>query len=150
MLPSWLRDSRTAMAETGKAMLAWDQWGSNNSRAAGAATFNVLTALLTRGGGTAVSGAGKAGTAAKALSLAGRVGQAIDPMTYVFKGAGAGLSKIGDVLPHLKNLRGIELPEFPHDTVALPHGARLTTDGTIHLPRARPPRKASPDSPTAP
>ncbi|GCD44000.1 YwqJ-related putative deaminase [Streptomyces paromomycinus] len=134
MLPSWLRDSRKAMVDTGKAMLAWDQWGTNNSRAAGAVTFNVLTALFTRGGSAAVSGVGKAGTAAKALSFAGKVGQVIDPMTYVFKGAGAGVSKIGDVVSHLKNLRGIELPKFPHDTVALPDGARLTADGTIHLP----------------
>ncbi|MEU7591712.1 hypothetical protein AB0B79_01480 [Streptomyces sp. NPDC039022] len=134
MLPSWLRDSRKAMVETGKAMLAWDQWGTNNSRAAGAVTFNVLTALVTRGGGAAVSGAGKAGTAAKALSFAGKVGQVIDPMTYAFKGAGAGVSKIGDVLSHLKNLRGLDLPKFPQNTVALPDGAHLTADGTIRLP----------------
>lgn len=134
MLPSWLRDSRKAMVDTGKAMLAWDQWGTNNSRAAGAVTFNVLTALFTRGGSAAVSGAGKAGAAAKALSFAGKAGQVIDPMTYVFKGAGAGVSKIGDVLSHLKNLRSLELPKFPQNTAALPDGARLTADGTIHLP----------------
>ncbi len=41
-LPSWLRDSRTAMKETGKALVAWDEWGKNPARAAGAVTFNVL------------------------------------------------------------------------------------------------------------
>ncbi|MEE1829310.1 hypothetical protein, partial [Streptomyces sp. SP17KL33] len=40
-LPSWLRDSRTAVVETGKALIAYDEWGKNPSRAAGAVTFNV-------------------------------------------------------------------------------------------------------------
>ncbi|WP_050507181.1 hypothetical protein [Streptomyces rimosus] len=137
MLPTWLRESRTAMVETGKAMLAWDQWSSNPSRAAGAVTFNVLTALVTRGGTAAVSGAGKAGTVAKALSVAGKVGHTIDPMTYVFKGAGAGLSKIGDVMAHLKTLRGVELPKLPDEVVVLPDNAKLTADGTIHLPSGK-------------
>ncbi|MEE1762568.1 hypothetical protein PUR53_26600, partial [Streptomyces sp. SP18BB07] len=33
-LPSWLRDSRTAVVETGKALIAYDEWGKNPSRAA--------------------------------------------------------------------------------------------------------------------
>ncbi len=41
-LPSWLRDSRTAVKETAKAMVAYDQWGKNPARAAGGVTFNVL------------------------------------------------------------------------------------------------------------
>ncbi|MFD9339971.1 hypothetical protein ACFWBF_37225, partial [Streptomyces sp. NPDC060028] len=89
-LPSWLRDSKTAMKETGKALLAWDEWGHNPSRAAGAVTFNVLTTVFTGGAGGGASAAGKAGMAAKAISFAGKAGKFIDPMTYVFKGAGAG------------------------------------------------------------
>ncbi|MEW2298337.1 protein phosphatase, partial [Streptomyces sp. NPDC006743] len=95
-LPSWFRDSRRAMKETGKALVAWDEWGKNPARAAGAVTFNVLTTVFTGGAGGAASGAGKAGAVAKALSVAGKAGKVIDPMTYVAKGAGAGLSKIGD------------------------------------------------------
>ncbi|MFF3359893.1 protein phosphatase, partial [Streptomyces sp. NPDC002917] len=96
-LPSWLRDSRTAMKETGKALVAWDEWGKNPGRAAGAVTFNVLTTVFTGGAGAGVSGAGKAGAVAKVLSAAGKAGKVIDPMTYIAKGAGAGLSKIGDI-----------------------------------------------------
>ncbi|MFF3271640.1 hypothetical protein ACFYWU_11995 [Streptomyces chrestomyceticus] len=135
MLPSWLRDSRKAMVDTGKAMLAWDQWGTNNSRAAGAVTFNVLTALFTRGGSAAVSGAGKAGAAAKALSFAGKAGQVIDPMTYVFKGAGLGLSKVGDVIGHLKGLGHVEIPKISEGAYSLPEGAAKLPDGTIRLPK---------------
>ncbi|MFF1561865.1 hypothetical protein, partial [Streptomyces sp. NPDC058279] len=133
-LPSWLRDSRTAMKETGKAMLAWDQWSENPSRAAGAVTFNVVTAIFTDGAGAAASGAGKAGIAAKALSFAGKAGRAIDPMTYVFKGAGAGLSKIGDVMAGLRGMGKIEIPKISEGAFALPDGASILPDGTIHLP----------------
>ncbi|MFE7317614.1 hypothetical protein ACFU7T_31590 [Streptomyces sp. NPDC057555] len=81
MLPSWLRESRTAMLEAGKAFVAWDQWESNGPRAAGAVAFNIVTAILTRGGGATVEGAGKAAAATRALNIAGKVGQAIDSMT---------------------------------------------------------------------
>ncbi|MFD7630677.1 hypothetical protein ACFV7Q_32430, partial [Streptomyces sp. NPDC059851] len=129
------RDSRTAMKETGKALLAWDQWGSNPSRAAGAVTFNVLTTVFTGGAGGAVAGAGKAGAVAKALSFAGKAGRAVDPMTYIFKGAGAGFSKIGDVMAGLKGMGNIEIPNINIDgAVALPDGAKMLPDGTVHLP----------------
>ncbi|MGW6820793.1 hypothetical protein [Streptomyces sp. NPDC055005] len=137
-LPPWIRDSRTAMKETGKALLAWDQWGSNPSRAAGAVTFNVLTTVFTGGAGGAAAGAGKAGLAAKAISLAGKAGRAIDPMTYVFKGAGAGVSKIGDVMAGLKGMGKIELPKIDEGAFSLPEGSLELPDGTIQLPKDTP------------
>ncbi|MEU7433436.1 hypothetical protein AB0B07_21790 [Streptomyces sioyaensis] len=133
-LPSWLRDSRTAMKETGKALVAWDQWESNGSRAAGAVTFNIVTAVFTRGGGSAVEGAGKAGALAKGLSVVSKVGSAVDPMTYVIKGAGAGLSKVGDVMAHLKGLGHVEVPNISEGAVSLPEGSVKMPDGTIQLP----------------
>ncbi|MGW1428873.1 hypothetical protein ACWD6K_09655 [Streptomyces sp. NPDC002431] len=134
-LPSWIRDSRTAMKETGKALVAWDQWGSNPSRAAGAVTFNVLTTVFTGGTGGAAAGAGKAAMAAKALSFAGKAGRVVDPMTYIFKGAGAGLSKISDVMTGLKGLGKFEVPKIDVDgAFAIPEGAVHLPDGTIHLP----------------
>ncbi|MFJ9076505.1 hypothetical protein ACIRO3_14775 [Streptomyces sp. NPDC102278] len=137
-LPPWIRDSRTAMKETGKALVAWDQWGSNPSRAAGAVTFNVLTTVFTGGAGGAAAGAGKAGLAAKAISLAGKAGRAIDPMTYVFKGAGAGVSKIGDVMAGLKGMGKIEVPRIDEGAFSLPEGAMELPDGTIQLPKDTP------------
>lgn len=137
-LPGWIRDSRTAMKETGKALVAWDQWGSNPARAAGAVTFNVLTTVFTGGAGGAVSGAGKAGAAARAISFAGKAGRAIDPTTYLFKGAGAGITKIGDVMTGLKGMGTIDLPPIPEGTVVLPEGSLMRPDGTIHLPDGSP------------
>ncbi|MFJ3433504.1 hypothetical protein ACIPMU_08080 [Streptomyces cyaneofuscatus] len=133
-LPSWLRDSRTAMKETGKALLAWDQWSENPARAAGAVTFNVVTTVFTGGTGGAVAGGGKAALAAKALSFAGKAGRVIDPMTYLFKGAGAGLTKISDVMAGLKGMGNIEVPTLPSGTVTLPDGGFKLADGTLHLP----------------
>ncbi|MFF4589917.1 hypothetical protein, partial [Streptomyces sp. NPDC001388] len=133
-LPSWLRDSRTAMKETGKALVAWDEWGKNPGRAAGAVTFNVLTTVFTGGAGGAAAGAGKAGAVAKALSVAGKAGRVIDPMTYIAKGAGAGLSKIGDITKALKGMGNIEIPKLPEDAIPLPEGTVRLPDGTVHFP----------------
>ncbi|TRV81413.1 hypothetical protein FKN01_02815 [Streptomyces sp. 130] len=133
-LPSYLRDSRKAMKETGKALLAWDQWSENPSRALGAVSFNVVTTVVTGGTGGAASGAGKAALAAKALSTAGKVGRVVDPMTYVFKGAGMGLTKIGDGLAALKGLGKLDIPALPEGAIALPEGAFKLPDGTLHLP----------------
>ncbi|KIZ14977.1 hypothetical protein [Streptomyces natalensis] len=134
ILPSWLRDSRTAVLDTGKAMVAWDQWKTNGSRAAGAVTFNIVTAVFTRGGGAAVEGAGKAGMVAKSLSVVSKVGHYVDPMTYVFKGAGAGLSKVGDVMARLKGVGRVEVPKISEGAFSLPEGAVKLADGTVQLP----------------
>ncbi|MCX4730598.1 YwqJ-related putative deaminase [Streptomyces sp. NBC_01363] len=131
---AWIRDSQTAVKETGKALIAWDQWGSNPSRAAGAVTFNVLTTVFTGGSGGAAAGAGKAGLAAKALSLTSKTARAVDPMTYVFKGAGVGLRRIGDVMAGLKGLGHVEFPPLPDHVITLPEGTLGLPDGTLHLP----------------
>ncbi|MFG3112821.1 hypothetical protein ACGF4C_00315 [Streptomyces sp. NPDC048197] len=135
MLPSWLQESRTAMIETGKAFVAWDQWGTNNSRAAGAVTFNVLSAVITRGGGSAVSAASKAATAAKVISVGSKVAQAVDPITYVAKGAGVGLSKVRGVMAGLKDAGHLEVPKISDGAVSLPEGSLKMPDGTIQLPK---------------
>ncbi|MFI9030534.1 hypothetical protein [Streptomyces sp. NPDC053560] len=133
-LPSWLRDSRNTMKQTGKALVAWDEWGKNPGRAAGGVTFNVLTTVFTGGAGGAAAGAGKAGAVVKALSVAGKAGRVIDPMTYVGKAAGAGLSKIGDIAKSIKGIGKVDMPPLPENAVELPEGAVALSDGTVHLP----------------
>ncbi|MFI1711945.1 hypothetical protein ACH420_48230, partial [Streptomyces griseoruber] len=80
------------------------------------------------------AGAGKAGAVAKVLSVAGKAGRVIDPMTYIAKGAGAGLSKIGDIAKGLKGLGDIEIPKLPENAITLPEGTVHLPDGTVHLP----------------
>ncbi|MFE9098356.1 hypothetical protein ACFYMU_29620, partial [Streptomyces sp. NPDC007264] len=61
-------------------------------------------------------------------------GRVIDPMTYVGKAAGAGLSKIGDVTKALKGIGNVEIPKLPENAITLPEGALKLPDGTVHLP----------------
>ncbi|MGW1748085.1 hypothetical protein ACWCRD_21265 [Streptomyces sp. NPDC002092] len=103
-LPSWLRDSRKVHTQAVKGFLAYDQWKTNPARAAGAFGFNVLTVAGTEGVGSAASGAGKAGAAARTLSVVGKVGRAIDPMTYIGKVGKFAFVKVGDTFSTLKNL----------------------------------------------
>ncbi|POX41733.1 hypothetical protein C3486_08565, partial [Streptomyces sp. Ru73] len=145
-MPSWLRDSRTAMKETGKALVAWDEWGKNPGRAAGAVTFNVLTTVFTGGAGGAAAGAGKAGAVAKALSVAGKAGKVIDPMTYVAKGAGAGLSKVGDIAKSIKGIGKVDLPTMPDGSLHLPDGQLPGTHGMPGVPHQTVPGTGLPQS----
>ncbi|MEU5366910.1 hypothetical protein ABZ354_26175, partial [Streptomyces sp. NPDC005925] len=94
----------------------------------------VVTTVFTGGAGGAAAGAGKAGAVAKALSVAGRAGRFIDPMTYIAKGAGAGLSRLGDISAALKGVGAIDIPALPEGAIALPEGAVRLPDGTVNLP----------------
>ncbi|MFG3282908.1 hypothetical protein [Streptomyces sp. NPDC048111] len=118
-LPGWLRDSRKAMKETGKALVGWDEWGKNPARAAGGVTFNVLTTVFTGGAGSAAKG----GAVAKTLSVTGKVAKAVDPMTYVLKAGKLGVVKVGDLFGNLRNITS------GHYADVLAHGGRLDLAG---------------------
>ncbi|MEV8526407.1 hypothetical protein AB0451_19940, partial [Streptomyces sp. NPDC052000] len=153
MMPKWFRESRTALKETGKALIAYDEWGKNPARAAGGVTFNVLTTIFTGGAGTAAKG----GAIAKTISVLGKVGRVVDPMTYVFKAGTFGVGKVGDLFTALKSLNsgastdilssaghlqpdgthlkfGDGVPVIKGDTLEWPGGARLNLkEGTVTL-----------------
>ncbi|MFJ1868091.1 hypothetical protein ACIOD1_26105 [Streptomyces sp. NPDC088097] len=134
-LPGWIRDSRTAMKETGKALVAWDEWGKNPGRAAGAVTFNVLTTVFTGGAGTAA----KTGAVAKVLSVAGKAGRLIDPITYIGKAGSLAKLKVGDLFANLGKVDGAfpkiddvvwkDLPKADAPGITFPH-----PDDTVRLP----------------
>ncbi|MEU9036486.1 hypothetical protein AB0D45_16495 [Streptomyces sp. NPDC048352] len=140
-MPPWLRDSRNAMKETGKALVAWDQWNKNPARAAGAVTFNVLTTVFSSGAGTGA----KTGAFAKAISAAGKAGRLIDPMTYVGQAAGkagslafsklkigelfANLGKADGAFPKVDDVTWKDLPKADAPGVTFPHPAE-----TVRLP----------------
>ncbi|MDX2567451.1 hypothetical protein PV351_10025, partial [Streptomyces scabiei] len=140
-LPSWLRDSRTAVVETGKALIAYDEWGKNPSRAAGAVTFNVLTTVFTGGAGGAAAATGKAGAVARAISFAGKAGRIVDPMTYIAKGIGGTAVKIGDVMASLRGITDgthirlgegtYRIADTPNIADDLPAG--LTPDNSVRM-----------------
>ncbi|MEU3723017.1 hypothetical protein [Streptomyces sp. NPDC031705] len=133
-LPPWFRDSRKAVKETGKALVAWDEWGKNPARAAGAVTFNVLTTVFTGGAGTAA----KTGGIAKVLSVAGKAGKIIDPITYIGKAGSLAKLKIGDLFANLGKVDGAfpkiddvvwkDLPKADTPGIKFPH-----PDDTVQL-----------------
>lgn len=137
VLPSWIRDSRRAVKQTAKALVAWDEWEKNPSRAAGAVTFNVLTTVFTGGAGTAA----KSGGIARAISIAGNAGRIVDPMTYVAKAAGFGLTKVGDVMASLRAVtkgtyvelagKTYEIVDQPLSADELPAG--LTPENSVRM-----------------
>ncbi|MEU5256718.1 hypothetical protein AB0G75_34015, partial [Streptomyces longwoodensis] len=149
--PTWLRESREAHKGMVKGLVAWDTWQTNPARAAGAVTFNVLTILGTEGAGTAA----RTGAAARTLSVVGKVGRAIDPMTYAGKAGGFALGKVGETFRSLRNLQAgttldlleradaMRSPKVPDsaipyvdDTGKLVYltdeGHLLNADGTLH------------------
>ncbi|MBZ4319709.1 hypothetical protein [Streptomyces huiliensis] len=125
-LPKFFEDSKRAARETGKALIAYDEWGKDPKRAAGALTFNVLTAA------TGTGAAAKAGTAAKVLDAAGKAGRFIDPVTYAGKGAGfvlnKSLNKLSTSLPKAGDLANALRDRTP--------GMERLPDGTVRLPDA--------------
>ncbi|WP_436777903.1 hypothetical protein [Yinghuangia sp. YIM S09857] len=151
-LKDYMDESLVITGEFGKSLIAWDDWSENPGKAAGVVTFNVVTALASFGGGTAAEGAG---LTARAVSTLAKIGEIVDPMTYVGKGIGAGLRGIGSIgeltvkLTDFDAFKGIELPnggfvlpdgttlvpELPPDgTVKLPDGSLLHPDGTLEFP----------------
>ncbi|WP_331450293.1 hypothetical protein [Streptomyces prasinus] len=120
-LPSYLRDSRNAVKETGKALVAWDQWGENPARASGAVTFNVLTTVFTGGAGAAA----KSGAVARTVGALGRTARLVDPMTYLGKAATFGTVKVADLFA---GLRGVHAGAY---TDILSGAGRVQPDGSV-------------------
>ncbi|WP_405669015.1 hypothetical protein OG379_40920 (plasmid) [Streptomyces sp. NBC_01166] len=73
----------------------------------------------------------------------------MDPMTYVFKGAGFGLTKVGDAMAGLKGLGTIEIPPLLDNVFTLPKAPYACPTARSTSPRARHSRRARSDSRTA-
>ncbi|WP_316754205.1 YwqJ-related putative deaminase [Streptomyces herbicida] len=100
-LPAYLRESRQTVVETGKALIAYDEWGKNPARVGGAVTFNAVTTIFTGGAGSAA----KSGAVARTIGALGKAGRLVDPMTYIGKAAKFGTVKVADLFGSLKNLK---------------------------------------------
>ncbi|MEU6918730.1 ADP-ribosyltransferase, partial [Streptomyces olindensis] len=84
-----------------------------------------------------------------------KAGRVIDPMTYIAKGAGAGLSKIGDITKGLKGVGNIDIPTLPDGSVHLPDGHQLAPNGNLVGPNGTidttpVPHDVGPTTPTVP
>jgi hypothetical protein len=121
----------------GKALIAYDTWGEDKSKAAGMATFNVVSAIVgTKGAGAGLRGGGAAvqGSRVAAVSRVGagavRAGEFIGRLPSVGDVALGAIRKFpGFQIPHV-NLPDVDIPPTHVDTP------------TVDVPRA--------DTPTIP
>jgi hypothetical protein len=133
--PEWLKESRDVYEDFAKAFVAWDHWGSDNSRAAGIITFNALT--LGAAGLTKLGNSGRLGPASTTARVAGEVGRLVDPMTYVTPVVRGSLT----MGVHLRNIeqpprmaRDGQSVQLHSDPSLLPDGTAVFRDGTVVLP----------------
>ncbi|MEV4878899.1 hypothetical protein [Streptomyces cyaneofuscatus] len=95
------RDRRkAALRDFGKALVAWDEWGKEPSRAFGVVVFNGLT--LGAGSLLKLGRSGKLGVGAEAATAVGKAGALVDPMSYLGKAVGLTKLKVGDFMESLK------------------------------------------------
>jgi hypothetical protein len=109
------------LKDTGKALLAWDQWKHDPARAAGNVVFNVASAVFgTKGAGATTKGLSTAAKGTRAAELAARASV-----------------KVSDVIATLKSkLPTLKLPEFlTPKTIAY----ALDEDSLKNLPDGPPP-----------
>ncbi|EMD26309.1 WXG100-like domain-containing protein [Amycolatopsis azurea] len=142
------------LKEAGKAMVAWDTWSEDPSRAAGKATFNIASAVLgTKGAGAAIRGAGAAAAGSKvsAVAAVGRVaekaGTAITKIPTGTELAAKAARKIPGVDSLLAKV-GLGhppagVPAHAGDTPPPPHTPRTPDD----TPPTNPPGDRTPDGP---
>ncbi|MFI8928118.1 hypothetical protein ACIG3E_10650 [Streptomyces sp. NPDC053474] len=100
---------KQAARDFAKAVVAWDQWDENPARAAGTATFNMLTLGAAPMG--AASAAAKGGSiAAKGAGALAKVGNAIDPVVLGARATGKAirsLPKLSEVTSRLRTGLGL-------------------------------------------
>lgn len=116
---------KAALRNFGKSLVAWDEWGKDPSRAFGTVLFNVVTL----GSGTFLKlgkagQAGKLGAGAEALTVIGKAGALVDPMSYLGKAAGITKIKVGDLMEGFKASRaGVDDMARNMPTGTSPHPA---------------------------
>ncbi|MER7413021.1 hypothetical protein [Streptomyces cacaoi] len=131
-------EQKQAFRDFAKSLVAWDQWGENNPRAAGAAGFNLLSFAVPAG---AAVKAGSTGKVASAASVVVRVGDVLDPVSLSAKGVGkaAQAARISDLFKGLRQMNGPSAAALRlSDGPTLPPGAVrfeneiLYPDGSVY------------------
>lgn len=131
----FVRRGQQTLLDTGKGLIARDQWSEDPARAAGASVFNIATIVIPAG--AAVTSAKVGGSAsAAALRSAARVVDIIDPASLAFRGGAAGVratlpalgdlgrlfdGSLGQSLSDLGRLDAprVEVPTVPRDGLSI-------------------------------
>jgi hypothetical protein len=146
------------LATAGKGLVAWDEWSKDPSRAAGTATFNVVTAIVgTKGAGAALKGAGTAAeasdlaTVAKVGSVMTRGGELLTKMPTVSDLAGKAFGKLPMfrmpeiTAPEVKIPEHVDTPHTPDVSDTHPGSVGDGLRHTPHLPDTRVPEPRLPE-----
>ncbi|MEU4767759.1 DNA/RNA non-specific endonuclease [Actinosynnema sp. NPDC023794] len=131
------------LLNAGKSLIAYDQWGQDNARAAGTATFNIVSAVVgTKGAGAALRGTGTAVQAVRGGAVATRVsagliraGQFLDNLPTVGELATRAAQRFNIQIPTIGPVLAIagDAPVGGHRfDVEMPGPGRGT--GTVDLP----------------
>lgn len=148
------------LATAGKGLVAWDEWGKDPARAAGTATFNVVTAIVgTKGAGAALKGAGTAAeasdlaTVAKAGTVLSRGGDLLTKLPTVSDLAGKAFGKfpmfhLPEINPEAHIPEHIDTPHTPPIPETHPGSIGDGLHHSPHLPGTHPPEHV--DTPSQP
>jgi hypothetical protein len=127
----------TTLLGAGKSIIAYDEWGKDPARAAGMATFTIVSAVVsTKGVG---AGLRTAGTAARGSRLA-----AVSSAGTVMVRSGEAIGKLPTVSELATNagqrIPGLRLPDLADTTrITIPHHTDISTSGAhIPLPTSHP------------
>ncbi|MFE1029330.1 hypothetical protein ACFW5I_33105 [Streptomyces sp. NPDC058818] len=142
--------AKKATKEFGKALVAWDMWQENPTRAAGTVIFNVLT--LGAGPLAVASRASKGGLAGKTAGVAAKAGLFMDPVYVGLRGPGAAvgkLPKLSEVTAGIRTgigassnaTRTVSVLEFRGAKVMLVDGRFLRLDEHNNVIADTPPRE---------
>jgi hypothetical protein len=122
----------------GKALIAYDTWKEDKSKAAGEVTFNIVSAIVgTKGAGAGLRGAGAAAEASRFATVAKLGAGAVKAGEFI-----TALPKVSDVvLGTVKRFPGFKLPH-----IDLPHVDVPTTH--VDAPHIEAPGGRAPDGPS--
>lgn len=127
----------TTLLNAGKSIIAYDEWGKDPARAAGVATFNIVSAVVTtKGAGAALR---TVGTAARDSRLA-----AVSSAGTVMVRSGEAIGKLPTVSELTSNavrrIPGLRLPNLAEATrITVPHHTDIPLSGTrVELPTSHP------------
>ncbi|MBE1467639.1 hypothetical protein [Kibdelosporangium phytohabitans] len=132
------------LLNAGKGIIAYDQWGKgHNGRAAGQATFNIVSAVVgTKGAGGALRGAGAALKGAEAGAVAARVGGAfVRAGDFVVK-----MPTVGELGIKIANKLNIQIPHLGPLPAFAGDGPPIRHHFDVEMPNTRGPDVAHMDS----
>jgi hypothetical protein len=134
------------LTNAGKSIIAYDEWGKDPARAAGTATFNIISAVVgTKGAGAGLRAVGTAarGSRVAAVSTAGTVmvrsGEAIGKLPTVSDLAKSAAQRVpGLHLPDLARTAHINIPHHTDIPGPRAHVDLPTSHPHLHVPDAIP------------